>query len=63
MCRPAAACHCKGCQVTTSAQGRVHGRQVLGLYGVQWLEVVWHANLCHFQTLINRELLTPAGEM
>jgi len=25
--------------------------------------VVWHANLCHFQTLINRELSTPAGQL
>jgi len=22
-----------------------------------------HANLCHFQTLINRELSTPAGQL
>lgn len=62
MCWPAAACHSKRCQVATGTQGRVHRGHVLGLYLVQWLQVVWDANICHAYTLLNCKMSTPTGK-
>lgn len=52
---PAAACHGKGCQIATSAQGRIHGRQVLWLDRLQGLKMVRNAYVRHVWSLIAHE--------
>ena len=59
---PAAACHGEGCQIATSAQGRIHGRQVLWLDRLQGLKMVRNAYVRHVWSLIAHECCDSAAE-